>query len=38
MLLPSEFSKTRRENDTTDIRRNLRIRYADTYKHNRDHE
>lgn len=38
MLLPSEFSKSRRENDTTDIRRNLKLRYTDLYKHNRDHE
>ncbi|CAG9809546.1 unnamed protein product [Chironomus riparius] len=38
MLLPSEFSKTRRENDTIDIRRNLKVRYSDKYKHNRDHE
>jgi hypothetical protein len=36
MLLPSEFSKSRRENDTTDIRRNLKLRYTD-YK-SRDHE
>ncbi|KAG5673057.1 hypothetical protein PVAND_003134 [Polypedilum vanderplanki] len=38
MLLPSEYSKSRRENDTTDIRRNLKLRYSDSYKHNRDHE
>lgn len=38
MLLPSELSKSRRENDTTDIRRNLKLRYSDLYKHNRDHE
>lgn len=38
MLLPAELSKSRHENDTIDIRRNLRLRYRDTFKHNRDHE
>ncbi|XP_055299240.1 somatomedin-B and thrombospondin type-1 domain-containing protein [Sitodiplosis mosellana] len=38
LLLPAELSKSRHENDTVDIRRNLRLRYRDTFKHNRDHE
>lgn len=38
LLLPSELSKSRHENDTVDIRRNLRLRYRDTFKHNRAHE
>lgn len=38
LLLPAELSKSRHENDTVDIRRNLRLRYRDTFKHNREHE
>lgn len=38
LLLPAELSKSRHVNDTVDIRRNLRLRYRDTFKHNRDHE
>lgn len=37
-LLPIEYSKIRRENDTVDIRRNLRLRYKDFNRYNRDHE
>ncbi|XP_037036198.1 somatomedin-B and thrombospondin type-1 domain-containing protein [Bradysia coprophila] len=38
LLLPAELSKSRHENDTSDIRRNLRLRYSDSFKHNREHE
>jgi hypothetical protein len=38
LLLPAALSKNRHENDTSDIRRNLRLRYRDLYKHNRDNE
>lgn len=38
LLLPAELSKSRHENDTSDIRRNLRLRYRDAFKHNREHE
>lgn len=38
MLLPAALSKSRHENDTHDIRKNLRLRYKDTHKHNREHE
>lgn len=38
LLLPATLSQMRRENDTIDIRRNLRIRYRDAFKHNRNNE
>lgn len=38
LLLPIEYSQLRRENDTVDIRRNLRLRYKDFHRYNREHE
>ncbi|XP_055700332.1 somatomedin-B and thrombospondin type-1 domain-containing protein [Phlebotomus papatasi] len=38
LLLPASLSKSRHENDTSDIRRNLRLRYRDSFKHNRGNE
>ncbi|KAH8420216.1 hypothetical protein KR009_007514 [Drosophila setifemur] len=38
LLLPAALSHNRHANDSSDIRRNLRTRYRDSYKHNRDHE
>ncbi|XP_068159671.1 hybrid signal transduction histidine kinase A isoform X1 [Drosophila tropicalis] len=38
LLLPAALSRNRHANDSSDIRRNLRTRYHDSYKHNRDHE
>ncbi|KAH8264717.1 hypothetical protein KR044_002261 [Drosophila immigrans] len=39
LLLPASFSHSRHNaNDTSELRRNLRTRYRDSYKHNRDHE
>ncbi|XP_055534884.1 somatomedin-B and thrombospondin type-1 domain-containing protein-like [Wyeomyia smithii] len=38
LLLPAVLSKSRHENDTSDIRRNLRLRYKNAYKHNRGNE
>lgn len=38
LLLPAALSHNRHANDSSDIRRNLRMRYHDSYKHNRDHE
>ncbi|KAH8368113.1 hypothetical protein KR084_007088 [Drosophila pseudotakahashii] len=38
LLLPAALSHNRHINDSTDIRRNLRTRYRDSYKHNHDHE
>lgn len=38
LLLPASLSGSRRENDTIDIRRNLRLRYRDAFKHNRNNE
>uniref|UniRef100_A0A182MRL8 Uncharacterized protein n=1 Tax=Anopheles culicifacies TaxID=139723 RepID=A0A182MRL8_9DIPT len=38
LLLPAALSKSRHENDTSDIRRNLRLRYKNAFKHNRGNE
>ncbi|XP_058837380.1 somatomedin-B and thrombospondin type-1 domain-containing protein [Topomyia yanbarensis] len=38
LLLPAILSKSRHENDTSDIRRNLRLRYKNAFKHNRGNE
>lgn len=38
LLLPANLSKSRHENDTSDIRRNLRLRYKNAFKHNRGNE
>lgn len=38
LLLPADLSKSRHENDTSDIRRNLRLRYKNAFKHNRGNE
>lgn len=38
LLLPAALSKNRHANDSSDIRRNLRLRYRDSFKHNREHE
>uniref|UniRef100_A0A1A9VWM1 Uncharacterized protein n=1 Tax=Glossina austeni TaxID=7395 RepID=A0A1A9VWM1_GLOAU len=36
LLLPAALSYSRHANDSHDIRRNLRLRYHDSYKHNRE--
>uniref|UniRef100_A0A1B0BWZ5 Uncharacterized protein n=1 Tax=Glossina palpalis gambiensis TaxID=67801 RepID=A0A1B0BWZ5_9MUSC len=38
LLLPAALSYSRHANDSHDIRRNLRLRYHDSYKHNRELE
>ncbi|XP_055846482.1 somatomedin-B and thrombospondin type-1 domain-containing protein [Episyrphus balteatus] len=38
LLLPAELSKNHNFNDSSDTRRNLRLRYRASYKHNRDRE
>ncbi|XP_023179694.2 uncharacterized protein LOC111605416 [Drosophila hydei] len=38
LLLPAALTRNHRANDSSDSRHNLRTRYRDSYKHNRDHE
>ncbi|XP_016978674.1 cyclin-dependent kinase 11B [Drosophila rhopaloa] len=38
LLLPAALSHNHHVNDSSDIRRNLRTRYRDSYKHNHDQE
>lgn len=38
LLLPADLSKNHNFNDSSDTRRNLRLRYRASFKHNREHE
>ncbi|XP_002058183.3 uncharacterized protein vex isoform X1 [Drosophila virilis] len=38
LLLPAALSRSHHANNSSDLHHNLRTRYRDSYKHNRDHE